>query len=96
MQGGSYSHLKPCTDTSGSRAIQLDTEHGPGWVNGTNDVKICGYDVGGNSSHVCAGPCRWTIRAELPEGLLPPQLILARTSAVSYGGGRKSPPTIIR
>ena len=30
------------------RAIQLDTEHGPGWVNGANDVQICGYDVGGN------------------------------------------------
>ena len=46
----SYSHLKPCPDSSGSRAIQLDTEHGAGWVNGANDVRICGYDVGGNES----------------------------------------------
>ena len=44
---GTYSSLKPCPDSSGSRAIQLDTEHGPGWVNGANDVQICGYDVGG-------------------------------------------------
>jgi hypothetical protein len=46
----SYSHLKPCPDSSGPRAIQLDTEHGPGWVNGANDVRICGYDAGGNES----------------------------------------------
>jgi hypothetical protein len=45
-----YSHLKPCADSSGQRAVQLDTEHGPGWVNGSNDVQICGYDVGGNQS----------------------------------------------
>jgi 5-hydroxyisourate hydrolase-like protein (transthyretin family) len=45
-----YSRLKPCPDSSGPRAIQLDTEHGAGWVNGANDVQICGYDVGGNSS----------------------------------------------
>jgi hypothetical protein len=45
-----YSHLKPCPDSSGPRAIQLDTEHGPGWVNGANEVRICGYDVGGNES----------------------------------------------
>ena len=48
--GGSYTSLKPCPDSSGSRALQLDTEHGAGWVNGANDVKICGYDVGGNQS----------------------------------------------
>jgi 5-hydroxyisourate hydrolase-like protein (transthyretin family) len=45
-----YSHLKPCPDSSGPRAIQLDTEHGAGWVNGSNEVRICGYDVGGNQS----------------------------------------------
>ncbi len=45
-----YSHLKPCPGSSGPRAIQLDTEHGAGWVNGANDVRICGYDVGGNES----------------------------------------------
>ena len=45
-----YSHLKPCPDSSGPRAIQLDTEHGPGWANGANDVQICGYDAGGNPS----------------------------------------------
>jgi 5-hydroxyisourate hydrolase-like protein (transthyretin family) len=50
IPGGFYSHLKPCPDSSGPRAIQLDTEHGPGWVNGANDVQICGYDVGGNQS----------------------------------------------
>ena len=49
-RGGSYSHLKPCPDSSGSRALQLDTEHGPGWVNGANQVQVCGYDVGGNQS----------------------------------------------
>src|SRR5262249_39494848 len=48
--GGIYSNLKPCPDSSGSRALQLDTEHGPGWVNGANNVKVCGYDVGGNQS----------------------------------------------
>ena len=45
-----YSHLQPCPVSSGPRAIQLDTEHGAGWVNGANDVRICGYDVGGNES----------------------------------------------
>jgi hypothetical protein len=50
VDGVSYSHLKPCPDSSGPRGIQLDTEHGPGWVNGTNDVRICGYDVGGSES----------------------------------------------
>jgi 5-hydroxyisourate hydrolase-like protein (transthyretin family) len=49
-RNGSYSSLKPCPDSSGSRAIQLDTEHGAGWVNGANDVQVCGYDVGGNQS----------------------------------------------
>ncbi len=28
IDGVSYSHLKPCPDSSGPRAIQLDTEHG--------------------------------------------------------------------
>jgi hypothetical protein len=46
----SYASLKPCPDSSGSRAIQLDTEHGAGWVNGANLVMICGYDVAGNQS----------------------------------------------
>ena len=50
IDGVYYSHLKPCPDSSGPRAIQLDTEHGAGWVNGANDVQICGYDVGGNES----------------------------------------------
>ena len=50
VDGVSYSHLKPCPDSSGPRAIQLDTEHGAGWVNGANEVRICGYDVGGNES----------------------------------------------
>jgi hypothetical protein len=49
-RGGSYSNLKPCPDNSGPRALQLDTEHGPGWVNGANEVKVCGYDAGGNQS----------------------------------------------
>jgi hypothetical protein len=57
---GSYGSLKPCPDSSGSRAIQLDTEHGPGWVNGANDVQICGYDVAGNQS-----PCiRKTVQVD--------------------------------
>jgi hypothetical protein len=47
---GSYTALKPCPDSSGARALQLDTEHGPGWVNGSNDVQICGYDAAGNES----------------------------------------------
>ena len=51
IDGDSYSHLKPCPDSSGQRAIQLDTEHGAGWVNGANEVRICAYDVGGNESH---------------------------------------------
>lgn len=50
IPGGFYSRLKPCPDVSGSLAVQLDTEHGPGWVNGANDVQICGYDAGGNRS----------------------------------------------
>ncbi|HEX5820838.1 MAG TPA: hypothetical protein VFY30_03635 [Solirubrobacterales bacterium] len=50
IDGVSYSHLKPCPDSSGPRAVQLDTEHGAGWVNGANEVRICGYDVGGNES----------------------------------------------
>jgi hypothetical protein len=48
--GGSYSHLKPCPGSSGARAVALDTEHGPGWVNGANDVQICGFDAGNNQS----------------------------------------------
>jgi hypothetical protein len=56
----SYSRLKPCLDSSGARALQLDTEHGPGWVNGGNDVAICGYDVAGNQS-----PCiRKTVQVD--------------------------------
>ena len=51
IDGVSYSHLKPCPGSSGQRAIQLDTEHGAGWVNGANEVRVCGYDVGGNESH---------------------------------------------
>jgi 5-hydroxyisourate hydrolase-like protein (transthyretin family) len=47
---GSYTALKPCSDSSGARAIQLDTEHGPGWVNGSNDVQICGFDAARNRS----------------------------------------------
>ena len=58
--GAYYSHLKPCPASSGQRALQLDTEHDPGWVNGANDVQICGYDVGGNQS-----PClRRTLQAD--------------------------------
>ncbi len=58
--GAYYSHLKPCPDSSGPRALQLDTEHDPGWVNGANDVQVCGYDVGGNQS-----PClRRTVQAD--------------------------------
>jgi hypothetical protein len=59
-RGSSYSHLKPCPGSSGSRALQLDTEHGPGWVNGANDVQVCGYDAGGNES-----PCiRKTVQVD--------------------------------
>jgi 5-hydroxyisourate hydrolase-like protein (transthyretin family) len=50
VEGVAYSHLKPCPDSSGPRAIQLDTEHGAGWVNGANEVRICGFDIGGNES----------------------------------------------
>jgi hypothetical protein len=50
IPGGLYSLLKPCPDYSGPRAVQVDTEHGPGWVNGANDVQVCGYDAGGNQS----------------------------------------------
>jgi 5-hydroxyisourate hydrolase-like protein (transthyretin family) len=60
VPGGFYSHLKPCPESSGQHAIQLDTEHGPGWVNGANDLQICGYDVGGNQS-----PCiRRTVQVD--------------------------------
>ena len=34
------------------RAFQLDTQNDPGWVNGPNDVRICGNDAGGNQSAV--------------------------------------------
>ncbi len=47
---GGYESLKPCPDVSGPRGLQLDTAHDPGWVNGSNDVRICGYDAGGNES----------------------------------------------
>jgi hypothetical protein len=47
---GSYTAVKPCGDSSGSRALSLDTEHGPGWVNGPNDVQVCGYDAAMNQS----------------------------------------------
>ena len=60
FDGGTYTSLKPCPDSSGPRALQLDTEHDPGWVNGANDVQICGYDVGGNQS-----PCiRRTVQVD--------------------------------
>ncbi len=47
---GGYPSLKPCPGSSGARALQLDTEHGAGWVNGSNAVRICGYDAAGNQS----------------------------------------------
>ena len=47
---GAYTSLKPCPASFGPRTLQLDTERGPGWVNGANDLRICGYDAGGNES----------------------------------------------
>lgn len=47
---GGYIQVKPCPDSSGQRAMQLDTEHGPGWVNGANDVRVCAFDAAGNES----------------------------------------------
>ncbi len=60
VPGGFYSRLKPCSDSSGLRTVHLDTERGAGWVNGANDVQICGYDAGGNES-----PCiRRTVQVD--------------------------------
>jgi hypothetical protein len=47
---GVYTALKPCSD-GWDGTLWLDTEHGPGWTNGPNDVLICGRDVGGNQSN---------------------------------------------
>ena len=51
--GGSYSHVKPCSDSSGIRTLSLDTQNDPGWTNGPNDVRICSRDAGGNESSPC-------------------------------------------
>jgi hypothetical protein len=48
--GGYYTALKPCSNNS-SGTLLLDTEHGPGWSNGPNDVVVCGYDIAGNQSN---------------------------------------------
>ena len=53
LPGGSYDRVKPCPDSSGPRTMLLDTEKDPGWVNGPNDVAICGSDAAGNQSAPC-------------------------------------------
>ncbi len=50
-QGVYYTHLKPCPGAS-TQQFAIDTQKDPGWVDGSNDVKICSTDVGGNTS-VC-------------------------------------------
>jgi hypothetical protein len=47
---GGYTQVKPCPDSSGPQALVLDTDHGAGWVNGANDLRICAYDAAGNQS----------------------------------------------
>jgi hypothetical protein len=57
---GGYTRVKPCPGSSGPRALQLDTEHGAGWVNGANSVRVCAYDAAGNES-----PCiRKTVQVD--------------------------------
>jgi 5-hydroxyisourate hydrolase-like protein (transthyretin family) len=50
---GAYQRVKPCPGSTGQQVASLDTERGPGWVNGPNDVRICSYDAGGNESSPC-------------------------------------------
>jgi hypothetical protein len=50
---GSYSRLKPCPGSSGTRLLSLDTQNDPGWANGPNELVICSSDVAGNASSPC-------------------------------------------
>ncbi|MGH2983164.1 MAG: hypothetical protein ACRDK5_02730 [Solirubrobacterales bacterium] len=51
--GGSYRQVKPCPSDSGAKVMQIDTEHDPGWVDGSNEVVICSTDAAGNGSSPC-------------------------------------------
>jgi 5-hydroxyisourate hydrolase-like protein (transthyretin family) len=83
---GSYTAVKPCADSSGSRALALDTEHGPGWVNGPNDVQICGYDAAMNQS-----PCvRRTVQVDNTCPSSGAQAAASLSSGVEVGGQLRS------